>query len=1012
MAAPAARRRSKARSPVARVSRWAKASVGNLAEMLRFGRFESSTGAPYEVVYQDKFFRLRRYTRPEARESAIGPLVLVPPLMVTSEVYDVAPESSAVSTMALRGVDTWVVDFGAPEREEGGMLRTLDDHVSAVSRAIDEVRARTGRDVHLAGYSQGGMFCYQAAALRRSEGVASLITFGSPIDIHRNVPNVKSDAVALLVQTLDPVLYGTLRRIEGLPAKLTSTGFKLLTPHKEVEQLVHFVRNLHDRRALVTRERKRRFLAGEGFVAWPGPALQKFVDEFVVHNRMLSGGFVIDGRTVSVSDIRCPVLAFVGLRDDMARPPAVRAIARAAPDAEVHVVEIEAGHFGLVVGTRAMQETWPTVFAWLEWREGRAHKPRRLEAPPEPSVELPPMDEGPDELEVDFELDYEATLRGLAGAVADAWRRMGDVLTDAADTARAVRTQVPLLRELEAIRPDTRVSASLWLRDRARELPDETFFLWRGRAFSYREADQRVDRVVRGLCDRGLGPGARVGVLMDGRPSMLSVCTALSRLGAVAVVLPPSLDDHELCEVLREVGCGGEAGAGEAGTSGGASPVGALVTDPEHAERARALGCPRVLVLGGGASRVLPEGVEDLEAVDPERVVLPEGLVLDDGRARDLALAFVTHASQARSPRRPTIHWITNHRWAVSALGAAAACSLRRDDTVYACLPLHHPTGLLVSVGAAIVGGSRLALAERFEADTFLAEVRRYGATVAFYAGEMARPLLLAPPRPTDRDVPLRLLAGSGMRADLARELSERFGLSVLEFWASTSENVVLANTSGQKHGSVGRPMPGSAELALARWDFARGELARDERGRLVFVDVDAPGVALVRLEPGDTRERPSSRVVTAAFPGFPEARYVVLGDLLRRDLDGDYWLVDSVRTVLPTASPDGQGFASPRRVEDALYRAREVAFAAVLTRTREGGPASLVAVVEPARSRELEPERIAAALESLPPEERPREVLVVSRMPLTAGFRPDMARLVELYEQGALRPLSSEASS
>jgi putative long chain acyl-CoA synthase len=1000
MAAPATRRRSKARSPVARVTRWAKASVGNLAEMLRFGRFESSTGAPYEVVYQDKVFRLRRYTRPEARDAAIGPLVLVPPLMVTSEVYDVAPESSAVSTMALRGVDTWVVDFGAPEREEGGMARTLDDHVSAVSRAIDEVRARTGRDVHLAGYSQGGMFCYQAAALRRSDGVASLITFGSPIDIHRNVPNVKSDAVALLVQTLDPLLFGTLQRIEGLPAKLTSTGFKLLTPHKEVEQLVHFVRNLHDRRALVTRERKRRFLAGEGFVAWPGPALQKFVDEFVVHNRMLSGGFVIDGRTVSVSDIRCPVLAFVGLRDDMARPPAVRAIARAAPDAEVHVVEIEAGHFGLVVGTRAMQETWPTVFAWLEWREGRANKPRRLEAPPEPSVELPPMDEGPDELDVDFELDYEAALRGLAGVAAEAWRRMGDALTDAADTARAVRTQVPLLRELEAIRPDTRVSASLWLRDRARELPDETFFLWRGRAFSYREADQRVDRVVRGLVDRGLGPGARVGVFMEGRPSMLSVCTALSRLGAVAVVLPPSLDDAELCDALREVGCGGDARAGD-------GPVGVLVTDPEHAERARALGCPRVLVLGGGASRVLPEGVEDLEAVDPERVVLPEGLALDDGRARDLALAFVTHASQARTERRAAVHWITNHRWAVSALGAAAACSLRRDDTVYACLPLHHPTGLLVSVGAAIVGGARLALAERFEADTFFAEVRRYGATVAFYAGEMVRPLLLTPPRPTDRDVPLRLFAGSGMRADLAREVSTRFGLSVLEFWASTSENVVLANTSGQKHGSVGRPMPGSAELALARWDFERGELARDERGRLVFVDVDAPGVGLVRLDPGDARERPASRVVTAAFPGFPEARYVILGDILRRDLDGDHWLVDSVRNVLPVGP---SGFASPRSVEDALYRAREVAFAAVLTHRPVGAPARLVAVVEPARGRELEPERIAAALESLPPEERPSEVLQVARMPLTTGFRPDMARLVELYERGELTALPSGA--
>jgi putative long chain acyl-CoA synthase len=68
------------------------------------------------------------------------------------------------------------------------MDRTLDDHVKAVSEAIDRVRAATGKDVHLAGYSQGGMFAYQAAAFRRSAGIASIITFGSPVDVHRSVP--------------------------------------------------------------------------------------------------------------------------------------------------------------------------------------------------------------------------------------------------------------------------------------------------------------------------------------------------------------------------------------------------------------------------------------------------------------------------------------------------------------------------------------------------------------------------------------------------------------------------------------------------------------------------------------------------------------------------------------------------------------------------------------------------------------------------------------------------------
>ncbi len=51
------------------------------------------------------------------------------------------------------------------------MHRNLADHVVALSEAIDTVKEVTGRDVHLAGYSQGGMFAYQTAAYRRSEAI-------------------------------------------------------------------------------------------------------------------------------------------------------------------------------------------------------------------------------------------------------------------------------------------------------------------------------------------------------------------------------------------------------------------------------------------------------------------------------------------------------------------------------------------------------------------------------------------------------------------------------------------------------------------------------------------------------------------------------------------------------------------------------------------------------------------------------------------------------------------------
>src|SRR5215475_14100656 len=342
----------------------------NALELARAGRLTAPYGAPFELVHEERVYRLRRYARDAVATAPAAPLLLVPPLMVASEVYDISPDVSAVAYLTNAGVDVWLADFGAPEREEGGMSRTLDDHVRAVSDAIDRVHAATGRDVHLAGYSQGGMFCYQAAAFRRSAGLASIVTMGSPVDLRRHL-KVGEDASERLLAGLRAAISWPLARIEGLPGMFTSTGFKLLSARKEAMQLVDFVRNLHDRQALEKREAKRLFLGGEGFVAWPGPAFRKFVDVVIVGNRMASGGFVIDGHTVTLADLASPILYFVGSRDEMGRPPAVRGIRKAAPKVDtMYEVPLKAGHFGLVVGSTALGVTWPSIVEWLRWREG------------------------------------------------------------------------------------------------------------------------------------------------------------------------------------------------------------------------------------------------------------------------------------------------------------------------------------------------------------------------------------------------------------------------------------------------------------------------------------------------------------------------------------------------------------------------------------------------------------------------------------------------------------------
>ena len=931
--------------------KWSKRSAQNALELVRLGRLSPAESVPFEVVDQSHHCRLRRY--PFEGLASSSPLLLIPPLMLTAEIYDVSTDTSAVRTLTAAGIDTWVIDFGAPERELGGMGRTLDDHVRAVAWAIERIVSITGREVHVAGYSQGGMFAYQAAAYCGGVGVASVITFGSPVDIHKNIPAMESDVAARFIRAVSPVIELTLNSVDGLPGKLNSFAFKILSPQKEFQQLIDFVLKLHDRPALARRESRRRFLGGEGFVAWPGPALRRFFDDFVVHNRLVAGGIVIDGRTVTLADIRAPILAFVGQRDEFARPAAVRAIREAAPSAEVHEIPLRAGHFGLVVGSVANGVTWPSVVAWIRWRDGTAPVPEALATPSSEG----PSDEP--EASVEPEFDYDLLTAQATDALKRVWSRTADLVRDAGQTFDHLRFQVPRLRRLEHMTGGTRISASGVLAEQAAAIGERTFFLWHNRAFSYAEANTRVENVARGLLACGIRQGERVAVLMASRPSYLSAVTALNRVGAVAVLLAPELSDADVSSALEELS------------------VAAVMCDPEHAGRAADVAGDRTrLVLGGfGTHTARDYGVAiDMEAIDPATVALPAWYRANASTARTIAMVLVQPGKTGVRTSR-----ISNGRWAFSAFGFAASATLRPSDTVYCPLPLHHPTGLLVAVGGALVGGSRLALARSFEPKEFWNEARRYGATVVTYAGDMARELCEQPVVRGERNHPVRVFAGSGMRPDAWRRLQERFGVAVVELYASTERNLVLANASGAKVGSVGRVLPGSSEVALVELELSQRRVGLPEKPwRRAH---DRPGLALVRVGAHVGGER----VLAGVFE--PGDRWYLTDDVLRRDVDGDYWYIDKLDNLLAT---DG-GMVAMLRIEDALYRAPGVRRAVGYTMSIDGVEGPVAAIRAPS----LDIPRLSEVLQrELLPHERPRLVFVVAAIPLNTGFRPMKGRL------------------
>jgi putative long chain acyl-CoA synthase len=390
-----------------------------------------------------------------------------------------------------------------------------------------------------------------------------------------------------------------------------------------------------------------------------------------------------------------------------------------------------------------------------------------------------------------------------------------------------------------------------------------------------------------------------------------------------------------------------------------------------------------VLGGGGGPRQLGVPLATDMEQIDPDAVELPKWYRPNAGRASDVA--FVTFTGEGEHTRMSRI---TNRRWAMSAFGTASSAALTAADTVYSVTPLYHPSGLMMAIGGAVAGGARLAMASTFEPSRFWQEARRYGVTVASYTWTLLHDLVEAPTQPGERHHPLRLFIGSGMPRGLWRRVQQRFAPArVLEFYASTEAGAILVNLRGTKPGSMGRPLPGSAEVTIAVYEIEEAKLAVGPDGLAQRCGVDEVGMLLARVSPGDLIGTTPLRGVFAR-----DDAWLATGDLFRRDSDGDYWRVDSVADVIRTAA--GPVFTGP--IRDALGDLPAVDGAVVYGVTPDGGehPIAVAAVtLRPSDglrgATELQPADLAAALAPIPAPERPAIIHVVDQIPVTTWFRP-----------------------
>jgi fatty-acyl-CoA synthase len=485
----------------------------------------------------------------------------------------------------------------------------------------------------------------------------------------------------------------------------------------------------------------------------------------------------------------------------------------------------------------------------------------------------------------------------------------------------------------------------------------------------------RMNRYSRWALAQAIAPGDTVCLLMPNRPEYVAIWLGVTQIGGIVALLNTNLGGAALAHCIEAAAPPHIIIAAEY-TERFAEATPYLKSSPtlwRHGE------------VGPAAARI----DHDVEAFVGDELLPSERRPV---ALADRALLIYTSGTTGL----PKAAHVSHFRIMMWSSWFAGVAEIGENDRMYDCLPLYHSVGGVVAIGAALLNGGSTFVAERFSARRFWQEIVDWDCTLFQYIGELCRYLVAAPLHPSEKAHRLRLACGNGMGADVWMAFQKRFAVPrILEFYAATEANFSLTNVEG-KVGAIGR-IPGffasRNAIALVRFDFERGEPARDADGFCVRAARGEIGEGIARIgsSGGDLASRfegytsaadTEKKILRNVFA--PGDAWLRSGDLMRIDEQGFYYFIDRVGDTFRWKGEN----VSTMEVSAALCACAGIVDAAVYGVAVPGGEGRAgMALIAPRATIDLD--AIALALRAaLPDYARPVFLRVKSSLDVTATFK------------------------
>ena len=384
--------------------RLAKAAANGVDWVFKRDTLIQSGRTWFELVHDGDLMAVRYYGLPEESEIELVdgstkpierhqhdiPLVLVPPLGVTTETFDLMPQRSLVRYMAACGFKTYLVDWGKPKKEHAH-LNLKDYSYTMLGTALEKVRAHSGsEEVSMMGWCMGGLLCLLHQGQVQDPRIRNIITIASPIDLESGrgaiaglagaafsldgPAKLVSNYTNLRLKALDPARL-------AMPPWLTTLVFKMTDPVGSVTTYWDLVTGLSDREYVKSYSTTADYL--NNMLLYPGGVLQDMAVKVAGENQLAKGRVEVGDNIAELDAIKSNLLAFAGKTDILVPANIAEKIVDIVASKDKEFRLAPGGHMGVIIGSKAQSAVWAESVEWLAKRSSHTKPKSKPRSKPE-----------------------------------------------------------------------------------------------------------------------------------------------------------------------------------------------------------------------------------------------------------------------------------------------------------------------------------------------------------------------------------------------------------------------------------------------------------------------------------------------------------------------------------------------------------------------------------------------------------------------------------------------------